>query len=145
MPFGIQVTEQGNDFIEGGGPPDYPITTFAPNALDQRLSVLTGHCLVVTLLRQALPPDAEDVSPSMLAEINQQAAVADRFAQFDVDVVQHTPFAQVPSAAVDPIRNLIDLSPISYRSTADAARYPLVTQVALRHSDQLVPKLDAST
>jgi hypothetical protein len=144
--FGIQVTEQSNDFIEGGGTPDYPIAIFAPKTLDQGLSELTGHCLVVTLLRQMLPSDAtQDVPPAMLTEINQQAAIADQFAQFDVDVVQHTPFAQAPSAEVNPIRSLIDLSPISYRSSADAARYPLVTQVTLRQSDQLFPKLGTNT
>ena len=139
--FGIQVTEQSSDFIEGGGTPDYPITTFAPNTLAQGLAVLAGHCLVVTLLRQMVPPDAEEVPSTMLAEINQQAAIADHFAQVDVDVVQHMPLAQVPSAELDSIHHLIDPSPVSYHSCADATRYPLVMQVTLRHSDQLFPRL----
>ncbi|GEM_PF-2574995 len=140
--FGILVTEQSNDFIEGGGTPEYPITPFAPNTLAHGLGVLSGHCLVVMLLRQMLPPEAgEDVPSGMLTEINQQAAIADHFTQFDVDVVQRTPFARIPSAELDPISALIDTSSISYHSAADAARYPLVTQVTLRHSDQLFPKL----
>jgi hypothetical protein len=141
--FGVLVTQQSNDFIEGGGTADYPSIVFSPKALAQALATLTNHCVVVTLIRQTLLSDAEGIPSKMRADINQQARIADQFAQFDVDVVRKTPFAQAPSTEVQPIHSLIDPSPIHYRSPADAVRYPLITQVVLRHSDQLFPKLSA--
>lgn len=141
--FGMLVTQQSTDFVEGGGTADYPGTIFSPKALAQALPTLTNHCVVVTLIRQTLPAAAEGIPTKMRADLNQQARITDQFAQFDVDVVQHTPFAQAPSAEVGPIRSLIDPTPIQYRSAADAASYPLITQVILRHSDQLFSMLSA--
>lgn len=139
--FGILVTEQSTDYIEGGGPTEFPATSFSPKTLAQALPVLADHCVVVTLIRQALPAEAESVPPAMRAEINQQAKIADQFAQFDVDASQHAPFARIPSVEIAPIRAVIDETPISFRSAADVARYPLVTQLLLRQSDHLFPKL----
>lgn len=139
--FGVLVTQQSNDDVEGGGPAEYPSTAFSPNALAQTLATLSNHCVVVTLIRQTLPADAEGIPAQMRVDINQQARIADQFAQFDVDVVRQTPFTQAPSAEVEPIHSLIDSTPVQYRSSADAASYPLITQVVLRHSDQLFPKL----
>lgn len=102
--FGILVTEQSTGFIEGGRPTEFPTTLFSPKTLAQALPELAGYCVVVTLIRQALPDDAASVPPAMRAEINQQAKIADQFAKFDVDASQQSPYARIPSADLAPIR-----------------------------------------
>ena len=136
------VTQQSTDDIEGG-PADDPQVTISPRTLYQALPALAGHCVVVALTPQPLPSDAEGVSSDLRTALNQQAAISDRFLRFDFAVVHQTPFAQVSPSQLDPIRSLIDTTPIRYHTAADGARYPVLTQLTLRHSDQLFSKLVA--
>lgn len=75
------MTQQGQDSIAGGGTPDYPPAQLTPKALAQALPLLSGHCVVVVLIRQPLPPEAqgEGVPPALFTEVNQQVEIADRF------------------------------------------------------------------
>lgn len=136
------VTQQSTDDIEGG-PAEDPQVSVAPRTLYQALPALVGHCVVVALTPQPLPSEAEGVSPELRTALNQQAAISDHFLRFDFAVVHQTPFAQVPWSQLDPIRGLIDTSPLHYHTAADGARYPLLTQLTFRHSDQLFSKLVA--
>jgi hypothetical protein len=140
--FGLLVTQQNTDTIEGV-PPEYPQITLAPKALYQALAALADHCIEVALLRQPLPADVEDVPPHMRLEINQQSTISDQFLQADFAALHQTPLAQLPANALAPIRHLIDASPLTYHASTDAGRYPLLTQLTLRHSDHLFPKLVA--
>lgn len=138
--FGIVVTQQSTDTIEGG-PPDYPLVTLAPKAFYQALSSLVDHCLVVDLIRQPLPDEAEDVPQEMQLEITEQAQVSDQFLQVDFEAIHHTPLAHINAGKLAPIRHLIDTPSVTYTTPNSASMYPLVAQVVLRHSDQLFPKL----
>jgi hypothetical protein len=138
--FGILVTQQSTDDIEGGSA-DYSLVTLAPKAFYQVLSTLVDHCIVVDLIRQPLPPEAEGVPQNMLLEINQQAMMSDQFLQVDFEAIHHTPLSRISTSKLIPIRHLIDASPITYTASTDAGRYPLVIQVVLRHTDRLLPKL----
>jgi hypothetical protein len=141
--FSLPVTQQGQDGIAGGGTPEYPPAQMTPKALAQALSVLTAHCLVVVLIRQPLPPEAqgEGVPPALFTEVNQQVGIADHFLAVDYAAVHTPPLSQAPQSDLDAIRNVIDTQPIIYRTPTDGGKYPLLTQVVLRHSDQLFPKL----
>ncbi len=112
--FVLLVTQQSTDDIEGGAADD-PLVT--------------------------LPAEADDVPQDMLLAINQQAKISDQFLQVDFEAIHHTPLGHISASKLAPIRSLIDASPISYASAEDGARYPLITQVLLRHADQLFPKL----
>jgi hypothetical protein len=136
------VTQQSTDDIEGG-PADDPQVTISPRTLYQALPALAGHCVVVALTPQPLPSDADGVSSELRAALNQQATISDHFLRFDFAVVHQTPFAQVSPSQLDPIRSLIDTTPIRYHTAADGVRYPVITQLTLRHSDQLFSKLVA--
>lgn len=138
--FGLLVTQQSTDAIEGGAADD-PLVTLPPKAFYQALSALVGHCIVVDCIRQPLPAEAEDIPQDMLLAINQQAKISDQFLQVDYEAIHHTPLGHISASKLASIRALIDASPITYASTEDGARYPLVTQVILRHTDQLYPKL----
>ncbi len=138
--FGLLVTQQSTDDIEGGAADD-PLVTLPPKAFYQALPALVGHCMVVDCIRQPLPAEADDVPQDMLLAINQQAKISDQFLQVDFEAIHHTPLGHISASKLAPIRSLIDASPISYASAEDGARYPLITQVLLRHADQLFPKL----
>ncbi len=138
--FGLLVTQQNTDDIEGGAADD-PLVTLPPKAFYQALSALVGHCIVVDCIRQPLPARASDMPQDMLLAINQQAKISDQFLQVDYEAIHHTPLGHISASKLAPIRSLIDASPITYASAEDGARYPLITQVILRHSDQLFPKL----
>ncbi len=56
-------------------------------------------------------------------------------------VVHTTPLSQVPPIDLAAIHNVIDTQPITYRTPTDGGKYPLLTQIILRHSDHLFPKL----
>jgi hypothetical protein len=141
--FSLQVLQQGQDSIAGGGSPDYAPAQLTPKQLAQALPVLVGHCIVVALTRQTLPPEArgEGVPSALFSEINQQVDIADHFLAVDYAVLHSTPLAQVPQRDLTTIRSVIDAQPITYRTPTDGGKYPLVTQVILRHSDALFPKL----
>jgi hypothetical protein len=138
--FGLLVTQQSTDDIEGGAADD-PLVTLPPKAFYQALPALAGHCIVVDCIRQPLPTEASDVPQDMRLAINQQAQISDQFLQVDYEAIHHTPLGHISASKLAPIRSLIDASPITYTSTEDGARYPLVTQVVFRHTDQLYPKL----
>lgn len=138
--FGLLVTQQSTDTIEGGAP-DYPLVTLAPKAFYQAISALVNHCIVVDCIRQPLPAEAEDVPQAMRLDINQQARISDQFLQVDYEVIHHMPLGHISASKLAPIRHLVDTSAITYTTSDDGARYPLVTQVVLRHSDQIFPKL----
>jgi hypothetical protein len=138
--FGIVVTQQSTDTIEGGAP-DYPLVTLAPKAFYQALSSLVDHCIVVDLIRQPLPDEAGDVPQEMKAEIDAQALVSDQFLQVDFETIHQTPLAHIKADKLAPIRHLINTPSITYTPPNDVSRYPLVTQIILRHTDQLFPKL----
>lgn len=141
--FGVQITQQSTDDIEGG-PAEDPQIAVAPRTLYQAMPALIQHCLVAVLTPQPLPADADGLSPALRSALNQQAPIADHFLQFDFDVLHRIPFAQVSAGERAPIQGLIDTSPIRYRAAADGAHYPLITQLVFRHSDQLYSKLVAS-
>lgn len=138
--FGLLVTQQSTDDIEGGAADD-PLVTLPPKAFYQALSALVGHCLVVDCIRQPLPAEATDVPQDMLLAINQQTKITDQFLQVDYEAIHRTPLGHISASKLAPIRSLIDASPITYASAEDGAKYPLVTQVVLRHTDQLYTKL----
>jgi hypothetical protein len=138
--FGILVTQQSTDDIEGGTAED-PLVMLPPKAFYHALSALAGHCIVMDFIRQPLPAQAQDEPQNLLLAINQQAQISDQFLQVDFEVIHHTPLSHIGASKLIPIRHLIDTSPITYTSAADGAKYPLVTQVVLRHTDQLYPKL----
>jgi hypothetical protein len=140
--FGLQVTQQSTDDIEGG-PAEAPQVSVTPRTLYQAMPSLVQHCLVVTLTPKPVPADADGLSSSLRSALNQQATISNQFLQFDFDVLHRTPFAQVPPSERNPIQGLIDTSSIRYHSAADGANYPLITQVVFRHSDQLYSKLVA--
>ncbi len=141
--FSVLVMQQAQDTIAGGGTPEYPPAQLTPNALSQALPVVTGHGVVVVLIRQTLPTEAqsEGIPPALFQEINQQVSIADRFLAVDYTLLHTTSLAQVPQSDLTAIRNVIDAQPISYRTPTDGGKYPLLTQVVLRHSDQVFPKL----
>jgi hypothetical protein len=138
--FGLLVNQQSTDDIEGGAADD-PLVTLPPKAFYQALSALVGHCIVVDCIRQPLPARASDVPQDMLLAINQQAKISDQFLQVDYEAIHHTPLGHISASKLAPIRPLIDPSPITYTSAEDGAKYPLVTQVILRYTDQLFSKL----
>jgi hypothetical protein len=138
--FGLLVTQQSTDDIEGGAADD-PLVTLPPKAFYQALPAIVGHCIVVDCIRQALPARASDVPEDMLLAINQQAKISDQFLQVDFEAIHHTPLSHISASKLASIRHLFDTSAITYATSDDGARYPLVTQVVLRHSDQLFPKL----
>jgi hypothetical protein len=138
--FGLLVVQQSTDDIEGG-PAEFPQVTLAPRALYQSLPALVDHCIEVQFIRQALPKNQDEISATMLPEVNKQATISDQFLQTDFAAIHHIPLAQIPANTLDPIRHLIDGSPIIYHAATDTGRYPLVTQLILRQSDQLYPKL----
>jgi hypothetical protein len=138
--FGLLVTQQSTDAIEGG-PAEFPQVSMAPKAPYQALPALADHCIEFACIRQPLPANAGEAPQSMLAEVNQQATISDQFLRADYDAIHHAPLAQLPTSELAPIRHLIDASPITYHPASDAGRYPLVTQLILRHSDQLYSKL----
>jgi len=113
----------------------------APRALARGLPALTNHCIEVVLIRQPLPAEAEGVPLGMLVDLNRQATIIDQFLQVDFEAIHHTPLGHISASKLAPIRHLMDISPITYTSADDGAKYPLVTQVILRHTDQLYPKL----
>jgi hypothetical protein len=141
--FGLQVTQQSTDDIEGGSAED-PQVSVTPRTLYLAMPSLVQHCLVVALTPQPLPADADGISSAWRSVLNQQASIANQLLQFDFDVLHRTPFAQVPTSERTPIQGLIDTSPIRYHSTADGAHYPLITQLVFRYSDQLFSKLVSS-
>lgn len=138
--FGLLVVQQSTDAIEGG-PAEFPQITLALRAIYQALPALTNHCIEVAFIRQALPADQDEIPARMEPEVNTQATISDQFLRVDYEVIHRTPLVQVPTSELNPLRYLFDDSPITYHSSADGGRYPLVTQLILRHSDQLYPTL----
>ncbi len=138
--FGQIILQQTTDDIEGG-PAEFPQVSLAPKALYQALPALVDHCIEFDFIRQPLPVTEGGVPPGMLAELNHQAIISDQFLHTDYAVIHQTPLAQLPMSDLDPIRHLIDDSPITYHPATDAGRYPLVRQLILRHTDQLYLKL----
>ncbi len=141
--FGLQITQQSTDAIEGG-PAEDPQATVTPRRLYQAMPSLVQHCLVATLTPKPVSADVDGLSNQQRSALNQQASIADHFLQFDFDVLHRTPFAQIPASERTPIQGLIDPSPIRYRYDTDGANYPLITQLVFRHSDQLYSKLVSS-
>ena len=138
--FGQIILQQSTDDIEGG-PAEFPQVSLAPKALYQALPVLVNHCVEFDFIRQPLPANQGGVPPGMLSELNRQAPISDQFLGADDEAIHHTPLAQQPTNVLDPIRHLVDASPITYHSAIDAGQYPLVRQLTLRHTDLLYPKL----
>lgn len=95
----------------------------------------------MVFIRQALPADQDEIPARMLPEVNQQATISDQFLRVDYEAIHRTPLVQVPTSELDPVRHLLDDSPITYQATTGAGHYPLLTQLILRHADQLYPKL----
>jgi hypothetical protein len=140
--FGLLVVQQSTDAIEGG-PAEFPQVTLAPRAIYQALPTLANHCIELVFTRQPLPTAEEGVPAEMLPELGRQALISDQFLRVDYEAIHRTPLAALPAREVAPIRHLIDASPVIYHPATDASRYPLVTQLILRHTDQLYPKLIA--
>ena len=138
--FGLLVLQQSTDDIEGG-PAEFPQVSLAPKALYQAVPALVGHCIEFDFIRQPLPANQGGVPPSMLPDFIKQAPISDRFLQADYEAIHHTPLGQLPTSTLGPINHLIDDSPITYHSSTDAGRYPLVSQLILRRTDQLYSKL----
>jgi hypothetical protein len=121
--FGLQITQQSTDAIEGG-PAEDPLLTVTPRRLYQALPALVQHCVVVTLTPTPVPADADGLSTSMRTALNQQTTITNQFLQFDFDVLHRMAFAQIPSSERNPIEGVIDTSPIQYHAAADGAHYP---------------------
>ncbi len=138
--FGLLVVQQSTDAIEGG-PAEFPQVALAPRAIYQALPALVDHCIEVVFIRQPLPADQGEIPQGMIPEVNEQATLSDQFLRVDYEAIHRIPLAQVPAHEFDPLRYLFDDSPITYHSGADGGRYPLLTQLILRHSDHLYPTL----